>query len=226
MLIDVDIRVRGYVPPYPIDTSPMDGLQAYCDLLTVDRDDLREIAKVLRGTTMLDRSIRCALADRLDPPESYEQDVFVWRRNRGRPRNFTTDDAIEGALATGDLCQIAKHLRDLEPIDPRVITWLAEQLAPASEHDSHFRIRRHRKKRKRDLALHSELMRIGGHIREQVRRRGARLESALHDAIVHEEKNSRPLSYPKARRAYDYYRRQKPLEFLEQDNSGVSDKTY
>jgi hypothetical protein len=217
--VRVDIRLGGYVPIYPIDTSGLQGLQSFADLLTVERDNFKGIAVVLRRNTMLDRSIRSALADKLDPPESYKQSTFIWRRQHGRPLKFVTSDPIELAMKIGDLRVVARHLRHADRLDPRVVSWLADQFAPASEHNSHFRIKAARKDRLWDIALHNELMRIGRDICEQVQRRGMPLKSALYGAVAQEERRSRTLSHSKARRAYDHYRRRKPFEILEFDRS-------
>ena len=129
----------AYIPPYPVDfhnRADRYTLRTYLDLNAFDG-----IARCLRAGVELDRHIRCALADKLDPPiKSKKTAYYSWKRGRGIPRSGRLDP-LENAMNGGDLVVIANHLRTSEDVDQRVLMWLANQFDPPSQYRSRFQIK-------------------------------------------------------------------------------------
>jgi len=187
----------AYIPPYPVDfhnRADRYTLRTYLDLNAFDG-----IARCLRAGVELDRHIRCALADKLDPPiKSKKTAYYSWKRGRGFPRSGGLDP-LEVAMNRGDLVVIANHLRTAEVVDQRVLMWLADQFAPPSKYRSRFIVvgPRTRPPSEEQIAKYLHI----GDIVARSHRQGGSLDAALREA---ELKTS--VSRSTAYRAYSFFK--------------------
>ena len=129
--------------PQPWD-DPEDHAGLFIWLGAIDSGDMRLLARYLRHCSPWDKRVLVALADKLNPPTNTAS-RYIWRRDRGRPlrRLKGLEDPIEVVLAEGDLAFIADHLKTSANPDPRVISWLADQMDPDQGH-SHFEFKQAR----------------------------------------------------------------------------------
>ena len=114
---------------------------------------------------------------------------------------------MEIALADGDLAFIADHLKTSANPDPRVISWLADQMDPDQGH-SHFEFKQARGRRVRGripgypFVDDTQRMFLGARIAQLYRQHG-KLEAAIEDVVACT--NNRCNSRSSARGAYEHY---------------------
>jgi hypothetical protein len=194
--------------PNPWD-DPEDRIDALFWLDAIANDELGLIAEYLqRSETAADRKILSALADKLDPRTS-NATRYVWKAHHGRPRRRlnAVSDSLQAALDDGGLGVVASHLRTTSKLDPRVISWVADQMDP-DQGRSHFRVKHPRGPRSRSgttgLPFANDIpkMLLGAKI-ARLHQTYGKLEAALADC----EEAGSGMSRSTARRAYDYYRK-------------------
>jgi hypothetical protein len=175
--------------------------------ICLEYDLFSRIAACLREAGNLDSSARYDLAKKLRPPSKRKGIVrYEWIRGSGRPRR-DRGDPLETAMNNGDLAVIADHLRNSECVDPRVITWLADQFDPPLPSSSRFVIKKRRKPREGESPdeLFAKYMRIGEIVARYHREYG-KLEAALTKA-----KELEKVSTSAAFRAHEIYKN--PMKF-------------
>jgi hypothetical protein len=195
----------------PYFPEPWDDPKHHIDLFfwlgAIEQGNLVLIARYLRHFSLCEKRVLRALADRLDPPNR-NTGRYVWKQNRGRPtsRSKPFNDPVQTALDTGDIVFVAHHLRTSSTPDPRVISWLADQMDP-EEGRSHFEVKQPRGRRQRGRVpgypfINDTMQMFLGATIARLYRECGKLESALQEVVGPGKAcNSRSA----ARRAYEYY---------------------
>jgi hypothetical protein len=193
--------------PQPWD-DPDDHVDLFVWLGAIETGDMRLVAHYLRNCSACDKRVLRALADKLDPATKTAS-RYVWKRDRGRPlrRLKGLEIPLEVALAEGDLAFVADHLKTSANPDPRVISWLADQLY-SDQGRSHFVFKQARGRRVRGripgypFVNDTQRMFLGARIAQLYRQHG-KLEAAIEDVVACT--NNRCNSRSSARRAYEHY---------------------
>jgi hypothetical protein len=199
-------------PHCPCFPSPWDDPEDQIDdlfwLEAINIDDLALIAYYLRHSPVLHKPVLSALADKLDPQTKKTTGRYLWKRAHGRPQRDakSSSDAIQSELDAGNLTFVAAQVRNPN-LDRRILSWLADQLDPASPRDARLISRRLRGRPRRPTlrcSADTHLMLLGSKI-ERKRREFGKLEAALQYFMTKSAEVPNPVSRSKARRAYDYY---------------------
>jgi hypothetical protein len=192
-----------YIPPYPVFFGPEaaqfeTSLIRYALSTYLDLDAFDGIAECLRAGVKLDRHIRCALADKLDPPiKSKKTAYYSWKRGWGIPRSARLDP-LEVAMNRGDVVVIANHLRTSEVVDQRVLMWLADQFDPPTQYRSRFQVKRPRTRSPSAKTI-TKYLHIGAIVAQSLKQ-GGPLDAALRDAEIQTK-----VSKTTAWRAHKFY---------------------
>jgi hypothetical protein len=199
-------------PHCPYFPSPWDDPEDQIDdlfwLEAINTDDLSLIAYYLRHSPVPhNQQVIAVLADKLDP-QTGTTGRYLWKRARGRPTKHAglSSDAIQVELEVGNLAFVAAQLRKPN-LDRRILSWLADQLDPASPGESRLIGRGLRGRPRRPPPRYSadtHLMFLGSRI-ERKRGEFRKLEAALQYFMTRSAAVPNPVSRSKARRAYDYY---------------------